>query len=54
MKRIKAYKGFIIKEATLRDKKDGFNYNYGIFNKENDIIWECDNIKEAIEFIDSY
>lgn len=54
MKRIGYYEGFIIKEATIRDKRDGYTYNYCVTDRDNDLIWECDTIEEAKEFIDNY
>lgn len=55
MKRIKAYKGFIIKERTKKEEKEGYlNYLYYVYSKDNEIIWECDTIEEAEIFIENY
>lgn len=54
MKKIKQYKGFVI----AQDKKEVFH----VFTKDEWAFgegcryaeWECDNMQEAIDFIDSY
>ncbi|MED3440194.1 hypothetical protein P4393_12085 [Bacillus subtilis] len=54
MKKIKQYKGFVI----AQDKKEVFH----VFTKDEWVYgegcryaeWECDNMQEAIDFIDSY
>ena len=53
MKRVKGYKGFIIKETTQKDKEEGKTYNYYCY-KNNNEIFEADNIREIMEFIDCY
>jgi len=48
-KKIKQYKGHIIKETTARDEA---SYPIWIF-KDGQLEWECDSVQEAEEWIDS-
>lgn len=50
-KRIKIYKGLLIKETTPRDEA---NSKYWITTKDNEPEWECDSLEEAMEWIESY
>jgi len=50
-KRIKSYKGLLIKETTPRDEASS---KYWITTKDNELEWECDSLEEAMEWIDSY
>jgi hypothetical protein len=56
MKKVKTRKGFVIAECN-----EG-SYKYNVFTKEEWSYgagyrwaeWECDDMQEAIDFIDSY
>ena len=50
-KRIKSYKGLLIKETTPWDEARSL---YWITTRDNEIEWECDSLEEAMEWIDSY
>lgn len=54
MKKVKQYKGFVIaidkKGVYHLFTKDEWGYGAGCRYAE----WECDNLTEAIEFIESY
>lgn len=53
-KLIKSYKGFKIKETTTRDNTTS---KYWVIKPSWDNvepIWECDNLQECTDFIDSY
>ena len=54
MKRVKQYKGFIIKETTEKERlKDDVLSRFYCF-KDGFTEWYSDNLQEIIDFIDSY
>lgn len=53
MKRVKGYKGFIIKETTQKEREEGHSYKFYGF-KDNVEIWETDSLQEMEMWIDCY
>lgn len=54
MKKIKQYKGLVIKEISERDDKNIYTSQFYICLPNGDIEWECDSYQECIDWIDSY
>lgn len=58
----KQYKGFVIAETTVNTYHNPSNYKFQLYTKDEWSYgygyrtpeWECDNLKEAKEFIDCY
>lgn len=53
MKIIKTYKGWKIKQHNT-EEKELTTYEYSVFNLEGEFEWNCDNVQEALDFINSY